>query len=198
MVSRYIISKTVVLLGTVLILFSISASAQHINRHTGGLYDEYLLAYDNQNEYTGGDYISNNTDTIKYQNPTVALFKSLLIPGWGQIGNRSYVKAGIAIGLETFMAATVIHYAKNTSDAKDAFDNLTDSTQYYTLHDAYDKAKEKRNLYSWITGVVVFWSMFDAYVDAHLARFPKYDSELSIKLSPGEKNGVRAALALEF
>ena len=42
------------------------------------------------------------TDTTQYekrltQNPTTALFKSMFVPGLGQIGNRKYFKAGVFI-----------------------------------------------------------------------------------------------------
>ncbi|MCH9030779.1 MAG: hypothetical protein IIB00_00765, partial [candidate division Zixibacteria bacterium] len=35
------------------------------------------------------------------QNPTAALFKSMAVPGWGQVGNKQFIKAGFVIGLES-------------------------------------------------------------------------------------------------
>ncbi|PKK83929.1 MAG: hypothetical protein CVT49_05755 [candidate division Zixibacteria bacterium HGW-Zixibacteria-1] len=129
-------------------------------------------------------YADKPTDTtIKYQNPTTALFKSMFVPGLGQIGNRKYIKAGVIIALESSLIAGLVHYADKTSNAKDAFDAATDLTERTRLFQEYRIAKDDRNRFSWYTATVIFLSMFDAYVDAHLARFPKYDKNISVDMS---------------
>ena len=45
----------------------------------------------------------------------------MLVPGWGQFGNKKYIKAVIIAGLETLSFATYWHYRTKTSDARKAF-----------------------------------------------------------------------------
>ena len=132
--------------------------------------------------------------TVKYQNPTVALFKSMFFPGLGQIGNHKYIKAGVIIALETSLIATLVHYANKASSAKDDFEAETDLTIKTQLFKDYKVAKDDRNRFSWYTATVIFLSMFDAYVDAHLAGFPKYDKKVSVDMT-SEKE---LDLALKF
>ncbi len=187
-----------VLFALIILFFSSPVRSQLVENRSSGLYDDYLLKENNSDNYTGGYYVNSTADSVKRQSPTVALFKSMLIPGWGQLGNRQYIKAGIAIGLEATFIGAVVHHARKTSDAKEAFENPVDSSLIPALYERYTDIKDKRNYYSWITGLVIFWSMFDAYVDAHLARFPKYDRELSIQMSAGKDEDIRAVLALKF
>lgn len=141
-------------------------------------------------------YAESAADTAHTQNPTRALFKSIFIPGWGQFGNKKYIKAGIIFSIESTFIVNLIHFAKKTTDARREFDIATDDRLIPGLYDKYKSAKDHRNLYSWLTGTVIFISMFDAYVDAHLARFPKIDDRLSVHLDPG--NGAEWVVKLKF
>lgn len=100
-----------------------------------------------------------------WPNPTLVLVKSMVVPGWGQITNRRYVKAAIAIGLETWFIAGAVTEWRKANDARDDFranpGNL-DSFYEYDFHNG------NKNDYLWALGVTTFISMFDAYVDAHL------------------------------
>jgi hypothetical protein len=144
-----------------------------------------------------GSYAESLNDSSKTQNPTVALFKSMLIPGLGQIGNKKYIKAGAIIGLESYLIANLIHYSKITSDAKKEYD-AADDPSLVRLYNKYRDAKDSRNLHSWLLGATIFISMFDAYVDAHLARFPKYEKSLSLDINPNKDNHFYAGLILRF
>jgi hypothetical protein len=198
--NRFLSLKQIIRIGLIISLVSVPAMAQLIEDVRIGLYDDYLLNENNSDNYTGGYYVNSQADSLKWQSPTVALFKSLLIPGWGQLSNRQYIKAGIAVGLETTLIGAVIHHARKASDAKKAYENPPDTAvaTAFLLYKRYDDAREKRNLYSWFAGAAIFWSMFDAYVDAHLAKFPKYNQGLSIQIAPGEYEDIRAVLALKF
>ncbi len=191
-----------IILTSLIILFCYtSISAQLAENRDNGLYDDYLLDNNKLDKYSGGYYVTSESDTIKWQKPTVALFKSMLVPGWGQLGNRQYIKAGIVIGAEVALIGAVIHYAKKTSDAKKAFDsasNTDDDTLIRETFRTYDNFKDNRNLFSWLSGAVIFLSMFDAYVDAHLARFPKYDKKISLQINPGNQKEIKAVVAVKF
>jgi hypothetical protein len=136
--------------------------------------------------------------TWKTTNPTTALFKSLFVPGWGQLCNKKYIKAGVVITLEALLIGTVAHYAKKTSSAKEAFEAETDIGEKARLFNEFEEAKDQRNRFSWFTGTLVFLSMFDAYVDAHLAEFPVCEEKLSFDFSPTSENSFRATISYKF
>lgn len=145
-----------------------------------------------------GFYADRPLDSTHTQNPTVALFKSMFVPGWGQIGNKKYIKAAIVIGLEGSLIAAIIHNADRANDAKRLFDNNTDILLADNLYKKYKSARDDRNFYCWMAGLTIFISMFDAYVDAHLAHFPKYDKGLTFDLGPNKKTILAARLSYNF
>ncbi len=145
-------------------------------------------------------YAETPKDTVLIQNPTVALFKSMLVPGLGQIGNHSYIKAGLAISLESVFIGAIVHWTNKTRDARRDFDKAPDSLRAYYFN-IYSDYKNKRNLYSWLLGTTIFISMFDAYVGAHLSRFPKFKEEkegLSFKLGPDRPDRFLVTLSWKF
>jgi hypothetical protein len=145
-----------------------------------------------------GFYADHPLDSSHTQNPTIALFKSMFVPGLGQIGNKKYIKAAVIIGIEGSLIASYIHNANRASDAKQLYDNNTDTSLSYSLYKKYKTAKDDRNFYGWMTGLTIFISMFDAYVDAHLAHFPKYDKGLAFKLGPDKRSILSARLSYSF
>lgn len=135
-----------------------------------------------------------------YQNPTAALFKSMLIPGLGQIGNRRYVKAGVFFALDAWFVGSAIHYGRQAADFRSKFESDTTvagRNDYYSL---YEDRKDERNKFTWFAVIVTFVSMFDAYVDAHLSGFPKKadDDAVSFNLCPSAKGGVVASVSIAF
>lgn len=113
-----------------------------------------------------------NLEMRLIQKPTHALLKSLFVPGLGQIGNRRYIKAGVAIGLETWFIISAVHYARQANEFRrlhEASADVSVRNEYYNL---YENRSDNSNKYRWFAGIVIFISMFDAYVDAHLSGAP--------------------------
>ena len=143
---------------------------------------------------------STNTEARLIQNPTAALFKSLVIPGWGQVGNRSYFKAVFYGGLECLLVGAALNYRSQSNDAWDDYSNATDSLERNRLYNIYDDRKTKRNRYTWFAALTIFISMFDAYVDAHLSGFPlKGESQaIELEIGPTPAYTVGASVKLSF
>ncbi|RME22465.1 MAG: hypothetical protein D6800_10995, partial [Candidatus Zixiibacteriota bacterium] len=134
------------------------------------------------------------------QKPTVALFKSMFVPGWGQIGNHKYLKAAVIIGLQSWFIASAVHYGRQASDYRRQWLAETDLARRRELYSQFDERRDKRNKFIWFAGLTTFVSMFDAYVDAHLSgkpREPKVKT-LSVRLGPDPGGGGRVELALRF
>lgn len=141
-----------------------------------------------------------NFEKHLYQNPTVALFKSMLIPGLGQLGNRRYFKAVLFFGLDAWFVGAAIHYGRQASEFRDKFENdttIAGRNEYYSLH--RDRSDE-RNKFTWFAVIVTFVSMFDAYVDAHLSGFPQVakNDAVSFNLQPSREDGISIFVSLSF
>ncbi len=145
---------------------------------------------------------STNREARLIQNPTTALLKSIAVPGLGQLGNRRYLKAVLFFGLDVWMVGSAIHYGRQASDYRDLYSatdpgNISLRNDYYSL---YRDRKDERNKLTWYAVLVTFFSMFDAYVDAHLSGFPRKedDAVLSMQLVPDCNGRPVASLSLSF
>ncbi len=147
------------------------------------------------------------TDSIDYerklhQNPTAALFKSMLVPGLGQIGNRQYVKAAVVIGLETWLVGSAIQHGQEASDFRKQFEASTVLADRNTFYGKYLASKDERNKFTWFAVIVTFVSMFDAFSDAHLSGFPKEQKGVTqatdLSIRPAGEKGVYASITYWF
>ena len=134
------------------------------------------------------------------QSPSVALFKSLFVPGLGQLGNRRYFKACLFAGLEGWLIARAVHYGKEARDAGDVYDAQTDYANRTRAYYVLDRARKDRNKFIWFAGLTAFVSMFDAYVDAHLSGSPtdKRNEKVAFELAPDATGGVAASVTYRF
>ncbi len=112
-------------------------------------------------------------DTGFWSRPTGALFKSVLVPGWGQLANGKYQKAAIYAGLETYFALRAAHFFRKTREHFDRFRETDERSDYF----AYDNAKNNRNKFYWYLAGTIFISMWDAYTDAHLKPFEETEGD---------------------
>ncbi|MFH1372711.1 MAG: DUF5683 domain-containing protein [bacterium] len=150
------------------------------------------------------------TDTLDLerclsQNPTAALFKSALLPGWGQVGNRRYIKALFFAGLDAWMVGGAIHYGRQAAgfyrryESEDASTSqgLNNRNELYAL---YEDHKNDRNKMTWFAVIVTFVAMFDAYVDAHLSGFPVIDESdrLGVRMEQTGAGEIQAIVTLRF
>ncbi len=144
-------------------------------------------------------------DSIDYekhlsQNPTVALVRSMLVPGLGQVGNESYLKAGIVAVLETWLISKALDYRNQARDKWGQYSRSTDIDLRNDYYAEYQSARDQRNKYTWFVGITVFLSMFDAYVDAHMSGTPDdpYEDRLDIDIAPDGNGGANLSFSLSF
>lgn len=139
------------------------------------------------------------TDENKHKrSPTLTLFKSVVFPGWGQFSNGKYVKAGLVFAVESYFIYKAIYYGNKASDWREKWKSAP-LDQKYLYFTRYADYRDTRNSFLWYTGLTVFLSMFDAYVDAHLANFPKdipTSDRISLDFDPGRES--RLILSYRF
>ena len=132
------------------------------------------------NESVPAENEAAKSELSKKFSPTGALLRSAVVPGWGQFYTESYVKAAVIGSLETFLIYQTVYYWKRTSKYEDLYTGDTTETRA-SKYIQFDRYRDLRNQHLWFLGITIFYSMFDAYVDAHLKNFkidltPDFDS----------------------
>jgi len=136
---------------------------------------------------------------FKRKSPMGALFRSVAFPGWGQLYNKKYLKAGLVFGVEiTFLTLMAMDW-NWMNEHKKLFDSLP---QYHPdklwEYEQYKFYKDRKNLYLWSTIATIFVSMFDAYVDAHLYDFDKEMERIGFEISPDSDGKMSLKLSISF
>ena len=114
---------------------------------------------------------SAETDTLHdwTPKPSLAAGLSFAIPGAGQIYNRRYWKAPIAIGLEGYSVWAIADSWSDMRDAEELGRMFAEETaEYQIARGDWEDARERRNIHVWLLTGFVLISTLDAYVDAHL------------------------------
>ena len=142
-------------------------------------------------------------ENILTQKPTVALFKSMFIPGWGQLGNRRSIKAVFFLALDGWMVLSAMYYGNQASDFRKQYEAITDPALLSQKKDRYSlylDRKDERNKFTWFAVIVTFFSMFDAYVDAHLSGYPDKENldRVKIGLEADEFYSPKVTLSYNF
>ncbi len=90
---------------------------------------------------------------VPLKSPTGAVLRSAVLPGWGQMYNEQYWKAGLAFSANATLGYFIFHYNRlyRTTGNKDY--------------------QNKRNQYTWYLALGYALTMLDAYVDAYLYKF---------------------------
>jgi hypothetical protein len=110
--------------------------------------------------------LSDRISLKEKKNPTGAMLRSLVFPGWGQLYNRKYSKALLFFGGETGLMAMAIHL------------NQRAVAMHGKIQDSY---RNNRNTANWFLLAAVVFSMLDAYVDASLSDF---DESPNLSMAP--------------
>ena len=112
------------------------------------------------------------------KSPWGAVFRSAVIPGWGQFYNESYFKTVGYMAVDGFLFYKIREY--------DIKYRHTDKTKY----------RDKRSKYSWYFGVAYLLTMADAYAGAYLYKF---DESMRMTVVPViEDDAVGVQLSVRF
>jgi len=154
--------------------------------HIYGAFDAYGIWRNNQ---------GHNTDT---HSAVSALWRAAIIPGWGQIYNHEYGKAGL---LYMGLIGSVVSYYSRQEMVNFHLDNLRQA-RLEGNSEAISIAEEdvlffrkKRNQYVWSTTLFYIYSLADAAVDAMLHNF---DNPMYFVMLPTFNNGINAEVGFHF
>jgi hypothetical protein len=157
--------------------------------------------------------LASDTGVKKY-NPNIAIRRSAMVPGWGQITNKKYWKLPLVYGALVTTGVIFFRNIDQYRDSREAYILATDGDPsndfqikqpYFAVKDQPDRIRVFRNSvrqnidYS-VLFFIAFWGLnvADAAVDAHLKTFDVSD-ELSLQFKAGYRpiantNGVAIVL----
>ena len=140
---------------------------------------------------------SANLDEEKSKSPTGAILRSLVFPGWGQVYNESYLKAGAFSVAAVSVTSIIVWNDVKFSDAQTRYDALASGDplkeRAFKEKEFYRDQRDVAGL--WLLGVYALAAV-DAYVGAHLFNFDVSDKGLSWAPLPGSGAGSRSAASL--
>ena len=139
-----------------------------------------------------------NYEKYLIQNPTRGLFKSMVVPGWGQYGNKKYVKGTVMFAADLYFIARAIHFGKEASNYLKLYEQSSITIERNDYYDSYQSKRDDRNKYLWYAIIVSFESMFDAYVDAHLSGAPSAENDRRISFDIDHSVDKGAGLYLSY
>ncbi|MCK9181885.1 MAG: DUF5683 domain-containing protein [Fibrobacteraceae bacterium] len=157
-----------------------------IGLHVYSLFDAY------------GIWVNDRGHSVEYR-PVKSAFLRSLVPGWGQMYNREYGKAGLVyMGLMGAVVSVksrqhVIEYyldRKHALEKEDSsnsdLDDIEEQITYY---------RKNRNQYIWGIALIYMYSMGDAVVDAMMSDF---DNPVHFAMGPDFNGGIEASLSIDF
>ena len=136
----------------------------------------YQSAYGQETSVASATADSVATQTVEIRSPMGAMVRSLLLPGWGQFYNKRMIKGSLVAAAEIGSAAALFVEASRGPDRATGLD-----------------ADGRERLFVLTTIGIVFYSVVDAYVDAHLdmVDWGRVEADL-------EGKGVRAVVRIRF
>jgi len=107
-----------------------------------------------------------------WEAPTWVMGRSLLLPGWGQAKNGTWLKSLLVAGLEgAFLERLYFEDRRTRAYRAQAASAPLESAERARLAALARKHRGHRRDFTWWTSLVLILSMADAYVDAHLGGF---------------------------
>ena len=105
------------------------------------------------------------SESEQLKDPKIAMKRSLIFPGAGQLYNNQKIKGSILIAGELFALWSF-------NENKKKYDNYNGSESH-----SRNYYLRKRNRFAWIAVGLYFYGMLDAVVEAHLDNFDKVVEE---------------------
>ncbi len=108
--------------------------------------------------------------------PRLVMLRSLVVPGWGQLHNRAWVKAVLVAGGETALGLATLADWKESNRLFDRYEEVLATTGESSAATAVARAEynariDRLTQREWLLGVMVVYAMVDAYVDANFRGF---------------------------
>lgn len=197
-----------------IVLFADDRQDDHQNSDTLSPKDRTFEAYD---EFSQKDTVF-STEFEMAKSPTGAIWRSLVLPGWGQIYVESYWKAPIFTGATAFFVYRIAYFHSNFTEYGGKVEALESRLERLKEEDPSNPEineleyriipveKNRREYYRdnrdmsafYLLGVYALAAV-DAYVGAHLFDFDVSDKGISYRFFPNKYiAGINLQMQIRF
>ena len=134
-----------------------------------------------------------------FDEPRWVMLRSLVVPGWGQLYNRSWIKALLVAGVEVHMTRLVVDDLRALDRIQEQVDEarrVGDPAAEAARVNDYNLRLDQLTRREWWLGATVAYALLDAYIDAHFRNFDaefEYDPAL-----PGGQPSARVRLSYRW
>ncbi len=145
-----------------------------------------------------------------HEQPRFVMARSLLVPGWGQMHNRAWLKAVLVAGTEVWIGTRIVQDERNLERLARDLDGAQrepGQPRVDGIVNEYNALLDQRLGRQWMLAGVIAYALVDAYVDAHFRGFDlefQNDPALPAGASPADLAGrsgrhrMRLALRWDF
>ncbi|HEY3216268.1 MAG TPA: DUF5683 domain-containing protein [Candidatus Eisenbacteria bacterium] len=133
--------------------------------------------------------------------PRWVMLRSLVVPGWGQLHNRQWIKgvgiAGAEIGLIVGLVddEAALDRLSHEADALQGSDEVAYSAAVAAYNARLDQSVTRR----WWLGGLIVYALVDAYVDAHFVHFEtEFETDPALPEGVHPPQGARISLGWAF
>lgn len=127
----------------------------------------------------------------RFDAPRWVMMRSLLLPGWGQLHNGSWLKALLLGGGEIALIVGIVQDNDSLDGLQAAAERArveADEATYVAAVQAYNDRLDRMTSREWLLGGVMIYALADAFVDAHFRDF-----ELEFEVDPALPRGTGGA-----
>ena len=145
-----------------------------------------------------------------HEQPRFVMARSLVVPGWGQVHNRAWLKAALVAGGEIWLGSLVMQDQRELDRLLGQIEDVRarvppDAAREAELVNLYNARLDRRLGRQWMLGGVLAYALVDAYVDAHFRGFeiefrndPALPAGRAPDSAPGRPSGAGMRLALRW
>jgi hypothetical protein len=125
-----------------------------------------------------------------------SLHKSLLLPGWGQLSEKKYLKGIFFLGAEIFCFTSILHNNQQGNKAylsyKEA-SNIEDAVHYRSFAEKYDT---RRNQFLAAAAAIWVLNLIDIYLIVKNKQ--KKERNLTFRLESASKKNLSLSISYRF
>jgi len=138
----------------------------------------------------------------RFDQPRWVMFRSLVVPGWGQLDNGSWFKAALVAGAEVGLGVQMVNDGRELgrlSREADMAQAAGDEDAFNAAVATYNARLAESVSRPWLLGGVLAYALLDAYVDAHFRNFRiEFDNDPALPEGTAPPGGGKLSLRWAF
>ncbi|MEX0639028.1 MAG: DUF5683 domain-containing protein [Balneolaceae bacterium] len=180
-------------------LFAVPLSAQSPSLE---VYKSYIELHTTDDTPAAHEWLNSENEGEEYPDPARVMYRSMIVPGWGQVINRQAWKIPVIYGMIGGLIWYSVELTEQYHDYRAAYYNesrgeesdfrfgptpshISDTVGQEQLREIRNGYRNRRDLMILVTGVAYGLNVLDAYVFAHMRSFDVSDDlSATATLSP--------------